>query len=73
MESISKGQRFSLTKLLAKHLPSPLETTYLVNSGTEAIEGALKLARRATGRAEILYANLAYHGKYNGRPKCYGL
>ena len=56
----------SLTKLLAKHLPSPLETTYLVNSGTEAIEGALKLARRATGRAEILYANLAYHGNTMG-------
>ena len=56
----------SLTKLLAKHLPRPLETTYLVNSGTEAIEGALKLARRATGRAEILYANLAYHGNTMG-------
>ncbi|MDB4028047.1 aminotransferase class III-fold pyridoxal phosphate-dependent enzyme [Flavobacteriaceae bacterium] len=56
----------SLTKLLAKHLPSPLETTYLVNSGTEAIEGALKLARRATGRSEILYANLAYHGNTMG-------
>ena len=56
----------SLTKLLAKHLPPPLETTYLVNSGTEAIEGALKLARRATGRAEILYANLAYHGNTMG-------
>ncbi|HUH47152.1 MAG TPA: aminotransferase class III-fold pyridoxal phosphate-dependent enzyme, partial [Arenibacter sp.] len=32
------------TKLLAEHLPAPLETTYLVNSGTEAMEGALKLA-----------------------------
>jgi len=56
----------SLAKLLADHLPPPLETTYLVNSGTEAIEGALKLARRATGRAEILYANLAYHGSTMG-------
>ena len=56
----------SLTKLLAENLPAPLETTYLVNSGTEAIEGALKLARRATGRAEILYANLAYHGSTMG-------
>ena len=56
----------SLTKLLAENLPAPLETTYLVNSGTEAIEGALKLARRATGRAEILYANLAYHGNTMG-------
>jgi acetylornithine aminotransferase len=56
----------ALTKLLAQHLPDPLETTYLVNSGTEAIEGALKLARRATGRAEIIYANLAYHGNTMG-------
>ncbi len=36
-----------LTKLLAKNLPYPLENTYLVNSGTEAIEGALKLAKRS--------------------------
>ena len=66
MESISKGQQFHSPNYLAKHLPRPLETTYLVNSGTEAIEGALKLARRATGRAEILYANLAYHGNTMG-------
>ena len=37
-----------LSKLLAQHLPKPLESTYLVNSGTEAIEGSLKLARRYT-------------------------
>lgn len=55
-----------LTKLLAAHLPHPLETTYLVNSGTEAIDGALKLARRATGRSEILYADKAYHGNTFG-------
>jgi acetylornithine/succinyldiaminopimelate/putrescine aminotransferase len=51
-----------LTKLLAKHLPNPLETTYLTNSGTEAIEGALKLAKRATNRSEIIAAKRAYHG-----------
>ena len=56
----------ALTKLLATHLPSSLETTYLVNSGTEAIEGALKLARRVTGRSQILYANGAYHGNTMG-------
>ena len=55
-----------LTKLLAKHLPDPLEKTYLVNSGTEAIEGAMKLARRATGRSEILAAKSAYHGNTMG-------
>lgn len=55
-----------LTKLLAKNLPKPLEKTYLTNSGTEAIEGALKLARRATGRSEIIAANKAYHGNTMG-------
>jgi acetylornithine/N-succinyldiaminopimelate aminotransferase len=55
-----------LTKLLANNLPYPLETTYLVNSGTEAIEGALKLAKRATGRSEIIAAHKAYHGNTMG-------
>ncbi|WP_426429711.1 aspartate aminotransferase family protein [Winogradskyella sp. HB-48] len=55
-----------LAKLLAKHLPQPLETTYLVNSGTEAIEGSLKLARRYTGRTEIIAAKNAYHGNTMG-------
>jgi acetylornithine/succinyldiaminopimelate/putrescine aminotransferase len=54
------------TKLLASHLPESLQTTYLVNSGTEAIEGALKLARRATGRTELIAANHAYHGNTMG-------
>jgi acetylornithine aminotransferase len=55
-----------LSKLLAHHLPKPLETTYLVNSGTEAIEGSLKLARRYTGRSEIIAAKNAYHGNTMG-------
>ena len=54
------------TKLLASYLPEPLETTYLVNSGTEAIEGALKLARRVTGRSQIIAAEHAYHGNTMG-------
>jgi len=54
------------TKLLAKQLPAPLNTTYLVNSGTEAIEGAIKLARRHTGRTEIIAAHNAYHGNTMG-------
>ncbi|MCK5442607.1 MAG: aspartate aminotransferase family protein [Maribacter sp.] len=53
-------------KLLASLLPIPLETTYLVNSGTEAIEGALKLARRFTSKTEIISANKAYHGNTMG-------
>jgi acetylornithine/N-succinyldiaminopimelate aminotransferase len=56
----------ALTKLLANHLPKPLSKTYLTNSGTEAIEGALKLARRSTGRTEIIAARMAYHGNTMG-------
>ncbi len=56
----------ALTRELAQHLPEPLETTYLVNSGTEAIEGALKLAKKATGRTEIIAASHAYHGNTMG-------
>ncbi len=55
-----------LTKLIAKHLPKSLEKTYLTNSGTEAIEGALKLAKRATGRSQIISAKKAYHGNTMG-------
>lgn len=53
-------------KKLASLLPDGLETTYLVNSGTEAMEGALKLARRATGRSGLLAAHHAYHGNTMG-------
>ena len=55
-----------LAKLLAANLPKPLESTYLVNSGTEAIEGSIKLARRYTGRSEIIAAKNAYHGNTMG-------
>jgi len=52
--------------LLAQKLPEQLTTTYLVNSGTEAIEGALKLARRFTGRSQIISAKNSYHGNTMG-------
>lgn len=55
-----------LTKLLVDNLPKPLETVYLVNSGTEAIEGSMKLAKRVTGRSEIISAKWAYHGNTQG-------
>lgn len=55
-----------LCKLLAAATPKPLEVTYLVNSGTEAIEGALKLAKRYTGREEIISMKNAYHGNTQG-------
>lgn len=55
-----------LCKLLAENLPKPLQTTYLTNSGTEATEGAIKLAKRVTGRTEIIAAHQAYHGNTQG-------
>ncbi|HER40175.1 MAG TPA: aspartate aminotransferase family protein, partial [Salinimicrobium catena] len=62
----AQGPAMELCRLLAENLPAPLEKTYLTNSGTEAIEGALKLARRYTGRTEILAAKNAYHGNTMG-------
>lgn len=53
-------------KLLAEHMPEPLNKTYLVNSGTEATEGALKLARRVTGRSQLISCFNAYHGNTMG-------
>ena len=55
-----------LTRLLAQHLPKHIDKTYLTNSGTEAIDGALKLARRFTGRSELIAAHRAYHGNTMG-------
>jgi acetylornithine aminotransferase len=63
----------ALTKLLSNFLPENLTTTYLTNSGTEAIEGSIKLARRATGRKEIVYAKNAYHGNTMGALSIMGL
>jgi acetylornithine/succinyldiaminopimelate/putrescine aminotransferase len=56
----------ALTIKLAEHLPDPLESTYLTNSGTEATEGAIKLARRYTGRSELISAHNGYHGNTMG-------
>jgi acetylornithine/N-succinyldiaminopimelate aminotransferase len=56
----------NLCKLLAGNLPDSLNTVYLTNSGTEATEGALKLAKRFTGRSEIIAAKNGYHGNTQG-------
>ncbi len=55
-----------LAALLVKHLPDALNNVYLVNSGSEAIEGALKLAKRYTGRTKIIAFENAYHGSSHG-------
>lgn len=52
--------------LIAANLPAPLESVYFVNSGAEAVEGALKLAKRYTGRREIISFRNAYHGSTHG-------
>jgi acetylornithine/succinyldiaminopimelate/putrescine aminotransferase len=51
---------------LASLLPESLQSTYFVNSGAEAIEGALKLAKRYTGRSEIVAFKNSYHGSSHG-------
>ena len=53
-------------KLLASFLPPELNKVYLVNSGTEACEGALKLVRRVTGRSQLISCHNAYHGNTMG-------
>jgi acetylornithine/N-succinyldiaminopimelate aminotransferase len=55
-----------LAHALAATLPPPLDTVYFTNSGTEAIEGALKLAKRHTGRTGLVSAVNAYHGSTHG-------
>lgn len=64
-EYIQTPQVNLATKLLEK-LPNNFESVYLVNSGSEAIEGALKLAKRFTGRHEIFAFKNAYHGSTHG-------
>ncbi len=55
-----------LAEKLASLLPPSLSSVYFVNSGSEAIEGALKLAKRATGRSKIIAFKKAYHGSTLG-------
>ena len=55
-----------LAGLMARRLPDNLQSVFFVNSGSEAIEGALKLAKRINGRSEILAFKNAYHGSTHG-------
>jgi acetylornithine/N-succinyldiaminopimelate aminotransferase len=55
-----------LARLLAANLPAQLQVSYFVNSGTEANEAAIKLAKRATGRTEIVSFHKSYHGNTHG-------
>ena len=62
----AQGSAVEYCKLLASLLPPELNKVYLVNSGTEACEGALKLARRVTGRSQLISCHNAYHGNTMG-------
>ncbi len=53
-------------KEISEALPAPLEVVYFLNSGAEAVEGALKLAKRYTGRREMISMRRAYHGSTHG-------
>ncbi len=52
--------------LLTQHLPPSLNSVYFTNSGTEATEGAMKLAKRVTGRSKIIAFHKSYHGSTQG-------
>jgi len=52
--------------LLAAHLPKSLDSIYFTNSGAEAVEGAMKLAKRVTGRTDIVAFDQSYHGSTQG-------
>jgi len=64
-EFVQEPQQELATKL-ASVLPSSLSCSYLVNSGSEAVEGAIKLSRKYTGRTQILSCTGAYHGSTFG-------
>ncbi len=55
-----------LAQMLVENLPDSLSSVYFVNSGSEAIEGALKLAKRITRKSRIISFNNAYHGSTHG-------
>ena len=61
-----QSPQVQLAQFLTQNLPEKLDNVFLVNSGSEAIEGAMKLAKRFTGRSEIVAFKKAYHGSTQG-------
>ncbi|RZL12975.1 MAG: aspartate aminotransferase family protein [Pedobacter sp.] len=61
-----QSPQVDFAKALADILPPPLNCTYFVNSGTEAVEGAMKLAKRYTHRTDFIACNHSYHGSTQG-------
>jgi acetylornithine/N-succinyldiaminopimelate aminotransferase len=60
------GPQIKLAKRLSKLLPDNLQSFYFLNSGSEAVEGAMKLAKKHTGRGKIVAMRNAYHGSTSG-------
>ena len=63
---IIQAPQVQLVKKLCDILGAPFESVYLMNSGAEATEGALKLAKKYTGRAKMMTFKNAYHGSTHG-------
>jgi len=63
---IVQSPQVQLAQILTSLLPKQLQSVYLVNSGSEAVEGALKLAKRVTRRSNIVSTLQAYHGSTHG-------
>jgi len=61
-----QSPQVQFARLLAAHLPQPLQSVYFTNSGAEATEGAMKLAKRVTGRTGIAAFEFSYHGSTQG-------
>lgn len=61
-----QSPQVQLAEALTKTLPKSIDSVYLVNSGSEAIEGAMKLAKRYTGKSHLVSCENAYHGSSHG-------
>lgn len=69
---VVQGPQSQFAGLLASTLPESLSNIYFTNSGSEGIEGAMKLAKRHTGRTEIIAADRSYHGSTQGSMSIFG-
>lgn len=63
---IVQAPQVQYAKLITDHLPGSLNSVYFTNSGAEAVEGAMKLAKRYTGRTKVIAFKQSYHGSTQG-------
>ncbi|MFN2456917.1 MAG: aspartate aminotransferase family protein [Chitinophagaceae bacterium] len=69
---VVQSPQVQYAKMLTDHLPPSLNSVYFTNSGSEAVEGAMKLAKKVTGRTEIVAFNKSYHGSTQGALSIFG-